>query len=163
MSEASGAPRGAVDAPHGALVRPMAERDVERVARLERETFSAPWRPDTFRKLLTRNSTELWVVELPDHGVVGYAVLWLVLEHAELANIAVEPEHRGRGLGSFLLDRVLERARERGVKGLYLEVRVSNTRAADLYERRGFQEIGRRRDYYDRPREDARVLARRFP
>jgi ribosomal-protein-alanine N-acetyltransferase len=138
----------------------MEERDVDGVARLERDTFSAPWKPDTFRRLLTRDTTELWVVETPADGVVGYAVLWFVLEHGELANIAVRPEHRGRGLGSFLLDRIVERARERGVRSLYLEVRVSNGRAAELYERRGFREVGRRRDYYQRPREDARVLAK---
>jgi ribosomal-protein-alanine N-acetyltransferase len=141
----------------------MAEGDVEAVARLEREAFSSPWTADTFRRLMVREGTEIWVADLPPAGVVGYAVLWCVLDHGELANIAVHPEHRGRGLGSCLLDRVMERARERGVRNMYLEVRVSNQRAADLYERRGFQEIGRRRDYYDRPREDARVLVKRLP
>ncbi|HZD04918.1 MAG TPA: ribosomal protein S18-alanine N-acetyltransferase, partial [Longimicrobiales bacterium] len=98
----------------------------------------------------------------PGHGVVGYAVLWWVQAHGELANLAVRREHRGRGFGSRLLDRVLERARELGIRNLYLEVRVSNERAVGLYERRGFLEIGRRRDYYQRPREDARVLLKRL-
>lgn len=161
--EEAGVEGGGRVGPHGAVARPMAEADVEGVAHLERDTFSAPWKPDTFRRLLPRDGTELWVVETPAHGVVGYAVLWFVQEQGELANIAIRPEHRGRGLGSFLLDRIVERAVEKGVRSLYLEVRVSNTRAARLYERRGFREIGRRRNYYERPREDARVLARRLP
>lgn len=145
-----------------AVARPIEERDIAAVARLERETFSSPWKPDTFRRLLERDGTEIWVLDVPHEGVVGYAVLWCVMDHGELANLAVHPTHRGRGLGSLLLDRVLARAAERGVRNLYLEVRVSNERAAALYERRGFQEIGRRRDYYERPREDARVLVKRL-
>ncbi|HSR41783.1 MAG TPA: GNAT family N-acetyltransferase, partial [Longimicrobiales bacterium] len=120
MSEADVATRGdgpgtgrrdepaAEAGPHAARVRPMAGPDVEDVARLEQQTFSSPWKADTFRRLLTREGTELWVVETPADGVVGYAVLWFVLDHGELANIAVRPEHRGRGLGSYLLDRMVE-------------------------------------------------------
>lgn len=144
------------------VVRLMEEDDVEAVVALEQEAFSSPWQADTFRRLMTRDGTELWVLETAGDGVVGYAVLWWVQAHGELANIAVRAEHRGRGFGSRLLDRVLARAREVGIRNLYLEVRVSNELAAGLYERRGFHEIGRRRDYYQRPREDARVLLKRL-
>jgi len=147
----------------GSIVRRMAESDVQTVARLERETFSSPWRPDTFLRLMTGTGVEMWVVEIDAEGVVGYAVLWCVLDHGELANIAVHPRHRNKGLGSLLLDRVIERAETVGVHNLYLEVRASNERAADLYERRGFREIGRRTNYYSAPREDARVLVKEIP
>lgn len=140
----------------------MVEGDVSAVARLERDTFSSPWRPETFLRVMEGKGTEIWVAEVEDEGLVGYAVMWCVLDHGELANLAIDPGHRNRGLGSLLLDRVIERAGVRGVRNLYLEVRVSNERAADLYERKGFREIGRRRNYYERPREDARVLAMRL-
>ena len=139
----------------------MAAADVEAVAEMEAAAFSTPWRADTFRTLLERPGAEMHVIE--DGGeVVGYAVLWCILDQGELANIAIREDARGRGLGGVLLDRVLDVARERGVRSLFLEVRVSNEAAASLYDSRGFREIGRRRDYYDRPREDARVLEKRL-
>lgn len=145
-----------------AILRRMVAGDVSAVAHLERDTFSSPWRPETFLSVMNGKETEIWVAEMEGEGVVGYAVMWCVLDHGELANLAVHPGHRNRGLGSLLLDRVIERASARGVRNLYLEVRASNGRAADLYERKGFHEIGWRRNYYDRPREDARVLAMRL-
>jgi len=157
---------GAADGLSGtreATVRRMIEADVKIVARLERETFSSPWSADTFLRLMAGKGAEIWVIDIEAEGVVGYAVLWCVLDHGELANIAVDPGHRNKGLGSLLLDRVIERAAMVGVRNLYLEVRASNERAADLYERRGFREIGRRRNYYDQPREDARVLVKELP
>jgi len=90
-------------------------------------------------------------------------VLWCIHDQGELANIAVIPELRDRGLGAYLLDHVLEVARDRGVESLYLEVRVSNVRARSMYRSRGFEEIGVRKDYYEQPREDARILVKRLP
>lgn len=145
-----------------AAVRRMEVADLERVAAIEAEAFTAPWKVETFRKLLEREAAELLVLELPDVPVAGYAILWCVLDQGELANIAVAEEWRGRALGAFLLDRVVDVARERGVRSLFLEVRESNAAARHLYETRGFMEIGRRADYYDDPREDARVLVKKL-
>jgi ribosomal-protein-alanine N-acetyltransferase len=89
-------------------------------------------------------------------------VLWCILDQGELANVAVTPRLRGRGLGSHLLSRVLEVARERGIDTLFLEVRASNARALDLYRRFGFADVGRRKGYYERPREDALIMAARL-
>jgi len=139
----------------------MAPTDVDRVAELEAESFSTPWRADTFRTLLERSAVELWVIE-DERTVAGYAVLWCVLDQGELANLAVDESRRGRGLGGRLLDRVLDVARERGVRTLFLEVRVSNEAAQELYASRGFSELGRRKNYYDQPREDARLLEKRL-
>lgn len=143
-------------------VRPMRAEDVERVAAIEREAFSSPWKEETFRTLLDRPGAELLVLETPDDGVVGYTVMWCIEDQGELANIGIDAAHQGRGLGSLLLDRSIELARERGVRSLYLEVRESNARARRIYEGRGFEEIGVRRNYYDDPREDARVLVKRL-
>lgn len=139
----------------------MTAADVEAVAALEALAFSTPWQADTFRTLLERPGAELHVLD-SDGELAGYAVLWCILDQGELANIAIREQDRGLGLGGVLLDHVLEVARGRGVKSLFLEVRESNTAAAALYETRGFREIGRRRDYYERPREDARVLEKRL-
>lgn len=148
--------------PESLVVRPMTRPDTPTVARLEAEAFSTPWKEETFRTLLGRSGAELWVAELADEGVVGYYVLWCIQDQGELANIAIRSDLRRRGLGSRLLDHVMENARRRGVKSLYLEVRESNHAATAMYEARGFRQIGMRRDYYERPREDARVLLKRL-
>jgi ribosomal-protein-alanine N-acetyltransferase len=140
----------------------MTPADVERVARIEADAFTSPWKADTFQTLLERPGAELWVLEDPEAGVVAYAVVWCILDQGELANIAVAEPFRRRGYGAWLLSRVVEVARERGVESLYLEVRASNGRAADLYRVFGFKEIGVRRDYYDHPREDALLMVLRL-
>lgn len=151
-----------LSAPPWVTARRMTPADVERVARIEADAFTSPWKADTFQTLLERPGAELWVLEDPEAGVVAYAVVWCILDQGELANIAVAEPFRRRGYGAWLLSRVVEVARERGVESLYLEVRASNGRAADLYRVFGFKEIGVRRDYYDHPREDALLMVLRL-
>lgn len=139
----------------------MAEGDLDRVAELESMAFSSPWKADSFRRLLGRPGAELWVVE-EDAEIVAYAVLWCVLDQAELANIAVVPEARGRGIGGGLLDHLVGVARDRGARSIFLEVRESNRAARALYAGRGFREVGSRPGYYDSPPEDALVLELRI-
>lgn len=139
--------------------RKMTLRDVQRVAAIEIATFSSPWTADSFAGLLERPGCELWVLEDSESGVVGYAVLWCIADQGELANLAVAESHRNEGHGSYLLRRMVEVARERGVERIYLEVRASNRAAAELYRSFGFVEVGRRKKYYDRPVEDALLMS----
>jgi ribosomal-protein-alanine N-acetyltransferase len=149
-------------APLEVEVRKMRPADVDAVAAIEAEVFTSPWSAETFAGLLDRPELEVLVLEDAREGIVGYAVLWCVLGQGELANVAVIPRLRGRGLGSYLLTCTLEVARSRGVETIFLEVRVSNERAVELYRRFGFTEVGRRKGYYDRPREDAIVMSARL-
>lgn len=153
---------GAEPDPGAMVVRAMTARDVPVVARLEAASFSTPWSSRTFKTLLSRSGAELWVAERVGEGVIGYYVLWCIQDQGELANIAVEERFRGHHIGSLLLDHALDVARRRGVESVYLEVRVSNEGARALYASRGFEQIGVRKAYYDRPREDARVLMKRL-
>ena len=143
-------------------VRRMRLSDVADVAAIEARVFSTPWEASTFQSLLERPSAELRVLDDAEAGVVGYAVVWCILDQGEVANIALAPGHRGRGLGARLLDAMLGVARKRGVKSMYLEVRVSNDAARALYERFGFHRVGTRQDYYEAPREDALVMMKRL-
>ena len=93
-----------------------------------------------------------------NEGVIGYAVLWCILDQGELANLAITPALRRSGLGSHLLRQVMRVAKEGGVEKLFLEVRESNQAAIDLYHRFGFNDVGLRRGYYQNPKEDARVM-----
>ena len=143
------------------VFRAMEERDLEAVALLEAEAFSSPWKADTFRTLLDRPGAEMLVLAEGDE-LVGYAVLWCIMDQGEIANIATQPARRGQHLGARLLKEALGVAAERGVETLFLEVRESNAAARQLYRNSGFREIGRRKGYYDRPKEDALVLQYRF-
>ncbi|MGD2046070.1 MAG: ribosomal protein S18-alanine N-acetyltransferase [Gemmatimonadota bacterium] len=147
-----------VGAPGDVAVRRLVAEDVDAVAAIESEAFTSPWSRQTFLDLADRPNLELLVLEHRDEGVIGYAVLWCIMDQGELANVAVSPRYRGRGLGTFLLSSVLDIARSRGIETLFLEVRVSNERALELYERLGFSDVGLRRGYYDDPKEDARIM-----
>ena len=147
-----------VGTPEGIEVRSMRLADVEAVVQIETETFSTPWQKETFSSLIDRSGVELLVMDDAEDGVIGYAVLWCILDQAELANVAVTSKRRGRGLGRHLIGHVLDVARDRGVTKMFLEVRASNGRAAEIYRRFGFSEVGFRRDYYDDPPEDARIM-----
>jgi len=143
----------------GVRVRRMERADVGRVVGIETDAFSSPWSEETFTSLLDRPGLELLVLEDEREGVIGYAVLWCILDQGELANVAVTPRSRGRGLGAFLLASVLDVARKGGIETMFLEVRASNLKALDLYRRFGFSDVGLRKGYYDQPREDALIMA----
>jgi [ribosomal protein S18]-alanine N-acetyltransferase len=153
-------------------IRPAGVQDLAGVSYLERRAFSLPWTPDSFQALLGAERAR-FVVAVPEESsraagsgagpggpspVLGYGVLWWASDQGELANLAVDPDFRRRGVGSLLLDHLLAEAGAAGLRAVFLEVRASNEAAASLYEKRGFREVGVRRDYYARPREDARIL-----
>lgn len=142
-------------------IRRMRLADLPRVMDIEVESFTMPWSEATFRGLLRRSDADLFVAEL-DGELVGYAVFWAVLDEGELGNVSVAPAYRRRGIATTLVNAVLSRAAERGVRDVYLEVRVSNSGAQDLYNRFGFEQVGRRRNYYIQPVEDAFVMRKRL-
>ena len=146
----------------GILIRPANLADVDDVAAIEARSFSNPWHSQTFRSLISQGRAHILVAEDPEQGVGGYAVVWWVLDQGELANLAVTEGYQGRGVGSALLDRLLADAEAGGVETLFLEVRMSNTRAHQLYLSRGFVQVAVRKDYYRSPREDARVLVKQL-
>jgi ribosomal-protein-alanine N-acetyltransferase len=135
----------------------MTYADLEAVAAIERLSFSSPWSRDSFRRLIARADSDLFVAEV-EGRVAGYAVVWYAADEAELGNLAVSPEWRRRGLGASLLDRAIECAHARGACRIFLEVRKSNAAAERLYRSRGFELVGVRPRYYQRPVEDAKVL-----
>jgi ribosomal-protein-alanine N-acetyltransferase len=149
---------GEVALPPGIQIRALRPSDVTAVVAIESEAFTTPWKSETFLGLLGRDSVELMVMTEGSDEVVGYAVLWCIMEQGELANLAVAPARRGSGLGGHLLRGVLRIARDRGVKKLFLEVRASNRAALALYSGFGFGDVGLRKGYYDDPKEDARVM-----
>jgi ribosomal-protein-alanine N-acetyltransferase len=147
----------AVDPATGQEIRDLRPEDLDAVMEIEVQAFSTPWRRITFAGLLAREDADL--LALTERGrLVGYAVCWTVVDQAELGNVAVAPDQRGRGAGRRLVEAALERVRRRGARECFLEVRESNASAQALYRRLGFEVVGRRRRYYDSPVEDALVM-----
>jgi [ribosomal protein S18]-alanine N-acetyltransferase len=138
-------------------LRDMVTADVPAVVAIERASYTMPWSDATFRGLLRRRDAEMVSAEA-DGSVIGYAAFWCVVDQGELGNVAVSAKWRGYGLGGRLVEEVLRRAALRGVREVFLEVRPTNTVARNLYERLGFRPVGRRRNYYQAPVEDALVL-----
>jgi ribosomal-protein-alanine N-acetyltransferase len=134
---------------------------VPEVAAIEQACFSDPWSESSFRQAVENRGVFFRVATEGAGGpVVGYVVAWFAGGEGEIANVAVAPAARGRGIGGQLLDAAITAAIQHGADALYLDVRESNARARALYDSRGFAEVGRRRRYYRRPPEDAIVLRR---
>jgi [ribosomal protein S18]-alanine N-acetyltransferase len=140
-------------------IRRMASADLDDVLDIEYDSYSMPWGEATFRGLLRRSDAELLVAEAAGM-LIGYAACWFVVDQGELGNVAVARAWRHRGIGARLVAAAIARAATRGVRELFLEVRPSNVTAQRLYERFGFEPVGRRRNYYVAPSEDAIVMRR---
>jgi len=132
--------------------------DLECIHAIERVSFADPWSLDGFRDLLEHARARVAVAVDADGEVLGYSVVWSVADESEIANLAVAPAARRRGIGTLLLTSVLDEAAANGIKSVFLEVRESNVAAQQLYLRRGFTVAGRRRQYYRRPVEDALIM-----
>ncbi|RAU43708.1 MULTISPECIES: ribosomal protein S18-alanine N-acetyltransferase [unclassified Pseudomonas] len=138
--------------------RRMTEADLDAVLKIEYAAFSHPWTRGIFLDGL--KSYEIWLM-FEGNQQVGHGVINVIIDEAHLLNITVKPESQGRGLGWLLLDKLMKRAFELNGRECFLELRASNQSAYRLYERYGFNEVGRRRDYYPATggREDALVMA----
>ena len=139
--------------------RPMTEVDVEAVLNIEFAAFSHPWTRGIFLDCV-KSGHECWLMYLGNQQV-GHGVLSAAGDESHLLNLTVKPESQSNGLGGRLLAHLMARAHDRGAETAFLEVRESNHPAIRLYERFGFNEIGRRRGYYPAVggREDALVMA----
>lgn len=142
-------------------VRPGVASDLRAIAAIEQRAAPGPWSLSQFVASSLRDSEGSLVVESPDGATLGFAVYQRVLDEATLLNIAVLPDHQGRGIGGSLMRALLEQLRTEGVARLLLEVRRGNHPAIALYRRFGFVDDGVRRDYYPTAsgREDALLMS----
>ena len=142
---------------------PMTPAHLPAVAALEKRCFPAdPWSENLFRFALDSPNSTILLAEGADGTLLGYAVLYTVLDEGNLDNIAVAPEFRRQGVADALLSALAGFAREHLAR-LMLEVRASNAPAIALYEKFGFRQAGLRPNYYHTPREDALIMTRDFP
>lgn len=140
-------------------IRPAWPADAPALALLERRCFADPWSGEAFRSLL-KQPEAVGVVAEAEGEIAGYGLGRAVAGSGEILNIAVAPEWRRQGLGRAMLVALLQALGQRAVTEVFLEVRASNTGALTLYRHHRFEAVGRRADYYRRPREDALILRR---
>jgi len=136
----------------------LEERHLPEVAELEKLCFSTPWSEEALRGELKGPFTHYFAAVDERGRILGYAGMQAVLDEGYITNIAVSPSLRRLGIADALLGILLDSGREMKLSFLTLEVRESNKAAISLYDKFGFQVVGRRRNYYENPREDALLM-----
>lgn len=151
-------PEPAVDSEPAKLTYvPLAHKHLDAIMTIEEEAYPEPWTRGMFRDEIKNDRSFFYVAMLGDE-IVGYAGFWLVADEAHITSVTTRHDMRGQGLGRRQLEHLLAEAMRVGATIATLEVRESNTHARNLYESMNFREIGRRRQYYSKSREDAIVM-----
>lgn len=148
------------------VIRKMAAADLEQVQALDQASFPTPWPAKSFQHELEKNKAgHLWVAEKTtgdgQKKIIGMIVVWLLVDEAHIATIAVDEAHRRQGIGSQLIFIALSHLVDKGAIEATLEVREKNAAAQALYRGFGFRPVGRRRAYYRDSGEDAIIMALR--
>ena len=138
-------------------IRPMTEEDLPQVETIEQESFSMPWSLDAFRSTILREDT-IYLAACREKEILGYCGMYVSFDEGEIPNVAVKVACRNQGIGESMLTVLLERAANSGVTSVFLEVRESNQAARRLYEKLGFEEAGIRKNFYEKPRENAVIM-----
>ena len=142
-------------------LRRLGLADLRAIEEIERRSYPTPWSRSMFAGELAKPSSVcLGAFEAEgEHGALcGYLIVSRYVDAWHVMNVAVDPDHRGRGIATMLIERLFELTEDDVRRGYTLEVRVSNTTAIELYERLGFQSRGIRRGYYTDNREDALIM-----
>lgn len=140
---------------------PMDKSHIKEIAQIERACFSDPWSEASLEEELYNPLASFIVAQRPDGAVLGYAGLHAVMDEGYIDNIAVREDYRGNGIADDLLGVFLRFGQEH-LFFLTLEVRPSNEPAIQLYYKHGFAQVGRRKDYYEKPKEDAIIMTLEF-
>jgi len=149
----------------GIVTAPMQLADLDEIMLIENAAFSHPWSRGNFVDSLS-NMDNAWVARSAQRELLAYFVQMAVVDESHLLTIAVKASAQRQGLGSLMLDLVVQQAALMQMTSILLEVRSSNLRALALYQRFGFVQIGLRKNYYQRTaqqREDALVLRYTLP
>lgn len=139
------------------IYRDVQKKDVPAIARIENISFSQPWSKKGITDFIKQNNSVCIVAE--EFGkVVGYVGFYHVMDEGNITNLAVLPGYKRIGVGENLMRFLIEKVKELGVKGITLEVRESNEAAINLYTKLGFDSVGIRKRFYEKPVEDAIIM-----
>jgi ribosomal-protein-alanine acetyltransferase len=130
---------------------------IRQIEEIERDCFSRPWTAEQLKSQM-RDAQHEFIAAVSDGRVLGYVGLMYVLDEGYISNVAVHPDARRQGIGDTLIDALAAKAAELELAFLTLEVRESNAPAIALYAKHGFHPVGKRKNYYDAPKEDAVLM-----
>ena len=130
---------------------------IRQIEEIERDCFSRPWTAEQLKSQM-RDAQHEFIAAVSDGRVLGYVGLMYVLDEGYISNVAVHPDARRQGIGDTLIDALAAKAAELELAFLTLEVRESNAPAIALYAKHGFHPLGKRKNYYDAPKEDAVLM-----
>lgn len=139
----------------------MREEDLEDVLRIENESFSDPWRKECFLADLHKEFTSPAVAKIGEE-LVGYTCTWRIEDELQIANIAVDKVYRRKGIAQKLIEWIIQQGLKQNCRTVLLDVRESNFAALELYRKFGFEEIGRRKNYYRCPVENAIIMQKKI-
>ena len=140
--------------------RQMTPEEVPVISKLEEEAFSMPWSPEDFRQMIEKEDARYYVAE-EDGELLGGCGVLLIVGEGNITNVVIKPEARNRGIGTGLLQYLIEEGYREGLNAFTLEVRVSNQAAIHVYEKVGFVSEGVRPHFYEKPTEDALIMWKR--
>lgn len=135
------------------------EKDIMNIAKLEKEAFSDAWSEQSIGETLKQKQAFITVAE-QDGSVVGYCIIYHVLDEGEIARIAIDKNYRRQGIGQGLLDYTCECCMEKHIERICLDVRCGNEGAKRFYKQYGFTQDGIRKGFYENPKEDAVLMSK---
>lgn len=140
---------------------PLEKNYIDNCVLLEKQCFSLPWTKEQFLESL-ENSFSIFLMATIKTQFAGYIGLYLIADEAQILNLAVKEQFRKKGIGEALIKKAEKNAKQKGANKLFLEVRVSNKNAINLYEKCGFSKDGIRKNFYENPSEDALLMCKDF-
>lgn len=139
-------------------IRLLEEKDIIQIVQIEQLSFSSPWNEQSFYEELENSLARYWVWEIKNGIIGGYLGSWVIMDEVQITNIAIHPDYRREKGAHLLLEEMFSYMKEENLFSATLEVRPSNEPAIRLYQKFGFQEIGRRPEYYQDNHEDALIF-----
>lgn len=139
------------------IFREIEANDIDDVYKVEETSFAIPWTKEALKNAAERNDT-VYLAAIFDKKIVGFIGAWIIAGDAEITNVAVLPEFRGKKIASKLMKAFIKKAKSEGATAMTLEVRPSNIPAIALYKKFGMEEKGRRKKYYQDNNEDALIF-----
>lgn len=139
------------------IIRSYIESDLEQIAAIEKECFSQPWSTKALKEFTDSAFSKILVFEY-NGKVAGYITYTHIFEEIQIANVAVSPQFRRKGVATSLIGKLIEDGAESNSEIITLEVRQSNFSAINLYSNNGFEKVGVRKNYYSYPTEDAILM-----
>lgn len=138
-------------------IHEMKEKDIEKILKIEKQSFITPWTDKMIKETILSPLYTGFVIE-ENNVLLGYIMLYSVLDEVHILSLDVDPDYRGRGFASHLIHYIIEHYGKSGVSYFFLEVRDSNIRAIKLYKILGFEITGKRKGYYTDTNEDALLM-----